>query len=187
MLMSDQEILLQIIHQLSEVFSTCLGLTCKELYSIHRNRHGSVPLTRFSRHEKSHLQLGSLLSVWAGPDFVYHKGPPGLFIRKERYASFLAETHEQQRRQDLTVQRLVEIDLINWEAEILRDHWLSYRYWPDHHKELLARKLRPLEWQYERAATSGFDVSWLSKTTDLGEGSLCWAQYDGFMGLGFGR
>ncbi|PMD14450.1 hypothetical protein NA56DRAFT_711027 [Hyaloscypha hepaticicola] len=74
------ELHLEIFKHLRPVSSTCLGLTCKEFYRIHKQLHGMVglhepiiicqprryPSWRFTR-------LGALLTKWAGPKFYFHR------------------------------------------------------------------------------------------------------------------
>lgn len=66
------ELLLKIFSHLDPGTSTCLGLTCKRLYVLHRSLHGSVRLeTRChtARSLASGPKLYELLEEWYEPGF----------------------------------------------------------------------------------------------------------------------
>jgi len=72
------ELQLEIFKNLHPVSSTCLGLTCKPFYAIHRELHGTVALDTSIWFEDCKGEfanpLGSFLLLWAGPDLYvdYH-------------------------------------------------------------------------------------------------------------------
>jgi len=66
------ELLLKIFSHLDPGNSTCLGLTCKRLYKLHRLLHGSVRLeTRcYTAHSPAPgPKLYEMLEEWYGPGF----------------------------------------------------------------------------------------------------------------------
>jgi F-box-like len=64
------ELLLKIFSDLDPVYSTCLGLTCKRLYVLHRELHGSVRLeTRCHTGRNQGPRLYELLEEWHLPGF----------------------------------------------------------------------------------------------------------------------
>jgi hypothetical protein len=71
------ELHLEIFKHLHPVSSTCLGLTCKEFYPIHRQLHGAVslqatiPVSPRNYYFGGFAWLGALLSTWAGPKFFF--------------------------------------------------------------------------------------------------------------------
>jgi hypothetical protein len=75
------------------IYSTCLGLTCKQLYSIHRRLHGTVKLTDIGYTcpsvadewvDNSHF-LHELLTSWIPSTLIYSPYDPPCFTSKERF------------------------------------------------------------------------------------------------------
>lgn len=68
-----------IFEYLDRVSSTCLCLTSRALYPVHKKLHGIVRLkTPYieKQEERFPTQLGELLQTWAGPDFGYFRSAP---------------------------------------------------------------------------------------------------------------
>jgi hypothetical protein len=69
------ELQLEIFKHLDPGTLICFGLTCKRLYAIHREFHGTVKLNHFIWFSDSGGEyattLGYLLSKWAGDDMYY--------------------------------------------------------------------------------------------------------------------
>lgn len=71
------ELHLEIFRHLHPVSSTCLGLTCKEFYPIHKKLHGVVRLRDriaiYLPRSRSlgSTRLGALLNRWAGPEYHF--------------------------------------------------------------------------------------------------------------------
>lgn len=75
------------------VYSACLGLTCKHLYAIHRCLHGTVKLTNLGYtclsvgdnwFDNSHF-LHELLTSWIPSKLIYSPYDPPCFTTKERF------------------------------------------------------------------------------------------------------
>jgi hypothetical protein len=69
------ELHFEVFKYLDRVSSTCLGLTCKTFYPIHKKLHGIVRLDRVVFRPRSAswyvVPLGFLLAQWAGPDLYF--------------------------------------------------------------------------------------------------------------------
>lgn len=63
-----------IFENLEEVASTCLGLTSKLLYPIHRSLYGTVELSCIHEHYDGRLPnfLHDYLHDWMAPKYVWH-------------------------------------------------------------------------------------------------------------------
>ena len=95
------ELKLNIISNLDRVESACLGLTCKQLYAIHWQKHGKVDLEGWERKGKYCLEcngppslkdrelkevycgLHCFLDEWMGPQLVFR--PSGMGFDDGRY------------------------------------------------------------------------------------------------------
>jgi hypothetical protein len=81
------EIHFEVFKYLDRVSSTCLGLTCKTFYPIHKKLHGIVRLDRVVFLPRSAswyvVSLGFLLAQWAGPD-LYFDGWGPKFRKQEK-------------------------------------------------------------------------------------------------------
>lgn len=60
------EVHLELFRHLHRVDSTCLGLTCKKFYNIHRQLHGMVGLGEWDMSDIHSKQLHMLLKDWMG-------------------------------------------------------------------------------------------------------------------------
>lgn len=60
------ELQLAIFKELHPVDSACLGVTCKALYTIHRELHGSVKLDTVYIEQYDYFRLAVLLRQWGG-------------------------------------------------------------------------------------------------------------------------
>jgi hypothetical protein len=79
------ELQLQIFSYLDPCFSTCLGLTCKRFYGIHRHLHGTVSAMEFDYvgpNKWFWLRLCDYLDEWSSPDWTW-SWAKGKFIRSE--------------------------------------------------------------------------------------------------------
>ncbi len=76
------ELQLRIFTYLNPVTSTCLGLTCKELWGIHKSRHNSVCLTEMS---ERCIQLHCFLQEWMGKYGLVYNYTLGEFISMQQY------------------------------------------------------------------------------------------------------
>jgi hypothetical protein len=80
------ELHLELFQHLDKVTSTCLGLTCKIFYSIHRAIHGKVKLkspsgtpTYMVHPDGRTRDLTRLISKWMGPDYHWMGWERGKF------------------------------------------------------------------------------------------------------------
>jgi hypothetical protein len=79
------ELHLEIFKHLHPVSSTCLGLTCKEFYPIHKQLHGvvnlraKIPAPPRKPHYWGFVRLGALLNTWAGPKYWFGPWNDGRF------------------------------------------------------------------------------------------------------------
>jgi hypothetical protein len=82
------ELHLEIFKHLDPVSSTCLGLTCKGFYLIHKQLHGVVGLREiipvyWRRYQSwGFTRLGALLNKWASPDYYFHYWSSVRFTRR---------------------------------------------------------------------------------------------------------
>jgi len=95
----SSDIILEIFDRLSPISSTCLGLTCKTFYTIHREIHGSVDLNTSSSYEitcpmggESKIAEGKLHVflhgwMWRGANLVWGGLYDLKFITVERFVS----------------------------------------------------------------------------------------------------
>lgn len=71
------ELQLRIFDLLDRCSSTCLGLSTRVFYRLHRAARGKVPLCAFyfipGASDCSGFRLHVLLKEWAGPDLLYHE------------------------------------------------------------------------------------------------------------------
>lgn len=89
--------LLELFRQLDSVTSTCLGLTCKAFYKLHRETKGRVWLWEVSPRGPQSFgkPLYELLESWVPVGLVYGKQfRPGKFVEVEKYA-MAKKAHEQ--------------------------------------------------------------------------------------------
>lgn len=82
------ELNFEVFKYLDRVSSTCLGLTCKTFYPIHKKLHGIVPLDIVVFRPRAAgwylVPLGDLLAQWAGPDLYFDGWGRGFRIRRRR-------------------------------------------------------------------------------------------------------
>jgi hypothetical protein len=85
------EVILLIFEKLHPVTSTCLGLTCKKLYPIHRSLHGTVGLKRTVLGTwQGSPHLGELLGRWVGLELYYFE-PLEKFVTNDQIGDFIEE------------------------------------------------------------------------------------------------
>jgi hypothetical protein len=99
------EIHLQLFYHLADdpITSTCLGLTFKNLYSIHRSIQGKVPLWspessplyEFWFPSSSYLSLWELLHDWF-PEDMKHNWEIGKYVGEKAYREFLLRWKERE-------------------------------------------------------------------------------------------
>ena len=94
------------------VVSTCLGLTCKTLYRIHRTFHGKVPLTEitagFTPYAYNDRLLSTHLKDWIPAELVYDNRFTHKFITKERLLELMPE--KERMKENARLKRKLEAD-----------------------------------------------------------------------------
>ena len=90
--------------------STCLGLTCKKFYPIHRALRGVVPLNPYYPFNKAH-DLGQLLQSWVPSDLTY-KPRLGKFIDKDKLRQLKVHWRLEQKRQSRDALRRAQLGAV---------------------------------------------------------------------------
>jgi hypothetical protein len=79
------ELRLAVFDHLDPVTSTCLGLTCKSFYKIHRSYHSKVRLNQEVRSmDGRRYLLHEILRKWVPPNLTYCRVAPHMFMTHER-------------------------------------------------------------------------------------------------------
>jgi hypothetical protein len=77
------KIQVEIFNYLRDAHSACLGVTCKQFYSIYWELHGKVGLQAKTLNRARFFTLHAGLKDWMGPDMEHHPWM-NMFLTKER-------------------------------------------------------------------------------------------------------
>jgi hypothetical protein len=101
--MLPPQIHLKIFDILDAVRSTCLGLTCKKFYSIHRGVWGTVPLNawKWYTEDNSAHTLRDLLEGFRPVGLLYCPVRVRKWLTKERYEEVMEGVYPTSKRQPL--------------------------------------------------------------------------------------
>jgi hypothetical protein len=109
---------LMIFSYLHPVSSTCLGLTCKRFYTIHRKLYGTVRTSdlRFS----VKVELQHLLETWMAPKWVWS------WLQK-RYVKSDELAESDRRYRTKSRRSLIRLTIHSWEPERMDDEDFLWR------------------------------------------------------------
>lgn len=100
------ELKLMICEFLGPVESTCLGLTCKIFYSIHRSLQGTVKLMKLGGSEEAPKHLHEFLTAWMGPELKWYGAwISPQFLTREQFIAVRKRWELEWRRSNVRVSR----------------------------------------------------------------------------------